>query len=541
MEAARVVVVTGSTRGLGLAAARAFLEAGDAVVLNGRSAADAPEALRALVVEADASTEAGVDALLDAARARHGRVDVVIANAGIADPTSPFHEATAAELGAVLATNLLGPLLLARALLARGVGARLVVVGSRAAATPEARSVAYAATKAGLEGMIRALAEEVRADRLAACGLRPASLRTELTRARVDPAAFAVLPEPDATARALVALTEAPAAAVHGRVFDAERLRAAPFSELVAAGPRATWPEFAPAEREWVPPASSRVSAVAPTYPDDARLRAAIAARLDRDEAEIVVGAGATELLFRVLDTLTGVGERVVVSDPSWAPFAARARMRERRVVPIPMRLGPAAARHDLDAIAAAAGRARLVYVDSPNHPTGAMLDPGGLSALLDALPPHVPLVVDEAWIEFASDAAARAVTVRDERLIVVRTFSKAHGLASLRVAYAVVGARAASLLRRAGHPYAVGGDALASAERALGDDAHLAHTIESARAARHRLVTHLEGRGARTLRSEAPFLLAEAAAVEALGLRTLSERRYFEDRFVALDVDALG
>ena len=137
---------------------------------------------------------------------------------------------------------------------------------------------------------------------------------------------------------------------------------------------------------------------------------------------------------------------------------------------------------HDLDAMARAVGeRTKVVFVANPNNPTGTWVDGNALSTFLAGLPQHVIAVVDEAYREYvAEDGYPDALAWLPQRpnLVVTRTFSKAYGLAGLRVGYAVSHPEIADLLNRVRQPFNVSSVALAAAEAALADEEHLARAV---------------------------------------------------------------
>jgi histidinol-phosphate aminotransferase len=235
--------------------------------------------------------------------------------------------------------------------------------------------------------------------------------------------------------------------------------------------------------------AARRALADAHAYPDDSchRLRAALAARHGVGPDEIVFGTGSNELISMIVHAFCRPGvDEVVTHEHAFisyrlfahahdAPFVATAVTPELRC--------------DVDALCAAlAARTRVVFLANPNNPTGAHVTRSELERIIEALPPRTLLVVDEAYHEYAVAAAAdypSALTYRagQPRLIVLRTFSKIHGLAGLRVGYAIAHPRVADYLNRVRRPFNVSTVAQAAALAALDDDAHVARSREVAAA----------------------------------------------------------
>ncbi|WP_177154303.1 aminotransferase class I/II-fold pyridoxal phosphate-dependent enzyme [Actinosynnema pretiosum] len=176
--------------------------------------------------------------------------------------------------------------------------------------------------------------------------------------------------------------------------------------------------------------------------PLSAGLEAKIAGHLGVGAERVVAGVGSAALLQQFLMTHAGAGSRVVHTWPSFEMYPLLIGNAQATAVAVP----DPDDRMDLAAVAAAVtDDTKVVLLCNPNNPTGEVLDAARLRGLLDALPPHVLLLVDEAYREFADpDVVADALDLArvDDRVAVVRTFSKAHGLLGLRVGY-LVGAEA--------------------------------------------------------------------------------------------------
>ncbi len=215
-------------------------------------------------------------------------------------------------------------------------------------------------------------------------------------------------------------------------------------------------------------------------YPDGHghALRAALAARHGVDPACVVLGNGSNDVLDLVARAFLGPGTEAVMSAHAFAvyPIATRAAGAEAVVAPA-RDFG-----HDLEAMAArVTARTRVVWIANPNNPTGTRLAPERLRAFLEALPPHVVAVVDEAYHEYAApagEAGAIAWLAALPRLVVTRTFSKAHGLAGLRIGYGVAAPEVAELLNRVRQPFNANAVAQAAAQAALADEAHIARSV---------------------------------------------------------------
>lgn len=193
-----------------------------------------------------------------------------------------------------------------------------------------------------------------------------------------------------------------------------------------------------------------------------------LADRLGRSADRVVTGPGSGALLQMFLSTHSGPGTEVVHAWPSFEMYPLLIRNSGAEPVAVPSD-GP---RHDLAALAeAVTDRTRVVLLCNPNNPTGEVLGHDQLAEFLAALPPHVLVLVDEAYREFAEPgtlADALALAVDDERVAVVRTFSKSHGLLGLRVGYLVAPASVAAPLHRMTPFFRVSTPAQAAASAAL-------------------------------------------------------------------------
>jgi histidinol-phosphate aminotransferase len=169
---------------------------------------------------------------------------------------------------------------------------------------------------------------------------------------------------------------------------------------------------------------------------------------------------------------------------------------------------------HDSAAILAGIGpRTRVVFLANPNNPTGTWFDEPELETLLRAIPGEVIVVLDEAYHEYSAEHGVPDGTrwlARHPNLVVVRTFSKAYGLAGLRVGYALSDPDVADLLNRVRQPFNVSVPALAAAAAALDDHAHLEATLVLNRAGIARLTEGLAALGLKVAPSAANFVLVD-------------------------------
>ena len=205
-------------------------------------------------------------------------------------------------------------------------------------------------------------------------------------------------------------------------------------------------------------------------YPDGFELTQALSGRLGVPMRQIVLGNGSNDVLELVGMAFLAPGCSAVYSQHAFAvyPLATQARGAQGIVVPA-KNFG-----HDLAAmLAAIRPDTRVVFIANPNNPTGTMLTATALESFLGRAPKNVVVVVDEAYNEYL-DPALRCPSIawlaRFPNLIVTRTFSKAYGLAGLRVGYAVCRPEVAALLDRVRQPFNVNNLAIAAAVAALAD-----------------------------------------------------------------------
>jgi histidinol-phosphate aminotransferase len=207
-------------------------------------------------------------------------------------------------------------------------------------------------------------------------------------------------------------------------------------------------------------------------YPDGNgyALKSALSHRLGVDMARIVLGNGSNDVLELAARVFLGPDASAVYSRHAFAVYPLATLACAALGIETPARDHG----HDLDAMAAAIRPdTRLVFIANPNNPTGTLLRPDELLAFLERLPETVAVVLDEAYGEYLKpDQRAPSLDwlARFPNLIVTRTFSKAYGLAGLRVGYAIAHPEVADLLNRLRQPFNVNSLALAAAEAALDD-----------------------------------------------------------------------
>ena len=245
-------------------------------------------------------------------------------------------------------------------------------------------------------------------------------------------------------------------------------------------------------------------------YPDGGgyRLRTGIAEELSLDRANVVLGGGSNEIIELLCHTFLNPQAELIAAEHAFVVYKLMATLFGAKYVEVP---DPGFI-HDLDAMADAITPAtRLVFIANPNNPTGTMVDQAAIARFMDRLPPHVIAVFDEAYIEFPEAAPDTLRYVREGRNVcVLRTFSKIHGLAALRVGYGLTPAPLAGLLQKARQPFNVNAIAQAGALAALADKEHTRNTWKNNRAGMTFYEQALRDRGLEYVPSHANFLLVK-------------------------------
>ncbi|WP_333771298.1 histidinol-phosphate transaminase [Streptomyces sp. IBSBF 2435] len=245
-------------------------------------------------------------------------------------------------------------------------------------------------------------------------------------------------------------------------------------------------------------------------YPDMAcsELTAELAARFGVPAAHVATGTGSVGVAQQLLQATSGPGDEVIYAWRSFEAYPIITRISGARAVQVPL---DAAERHDLDAMAdAVTERTRLIFVCNPNNPTGTVVRKAALERFLDRVPGDVLVVLDEAYREFNTDPEVPDGTdLYRERpnVAVLRTFSKAYGLAGLRVGFAIAHEPVAAALRKTAVPFGVsqlGQDAAVASLRA---EPALLERVAGLVAERSRVVGELTAQGWTVPETQANFV----------------------------------
>ncbi|SEN42178.1 histidinol-phosphate transaminase [Actinacidiphila rubida] len=245
-------------------------------------------------------------------------------------------------------------------------------------------------------------------------------------------------------------------------------------------------------------------------YPDlaCAALTTELAERFGVPASHVATGTGSVGVAQQLIQVTSGPGDEVVYAWRSFEAYPIITRISGATPVQVPL---DADERHDLDAMAdAITERTRLIFVCNPNNPTGTVVRRAELERFLDRVPSDVLVVLDEAYREFITDAEVPdGIDLYRERpnVAVLRTFSKAYGLAGLRVGFAIAHDPVAEALRKTAVPFGVSQLAQDAAVASLRAEAALLERVAGLVTERTRVVEALEGQGWTVPETQANFV----------------------------------
>lgn len=255
--------------------------------------------------------------------------------------------------------------------------------------------------------------------------------------------------------------------------------------------------------------------------PEIFELKQALAARLGIGAAHVAVGSGIDGLLGDTVRLLVEPGAAVVTSAGAYPTFNYHVAGFGGRLVTVPYRDD----HEDPEALLAAAARerARLIYFANPDNPMASWWDGRVIADMVARLPDGCTLLLDEAYAEFARAGTAPPVDPADPRILRFRTFSKAHGLAGLRVGYVLGEGGLIASYDRIRHHFGVGRLAQAAALASLEDEAHLADVVRRVAAARERIAAIARANGLEPLPSATNFVALDCGRDGAFARRVLA------------------
>lgn len=266
----------------------------------------------------------------------------------------------------------------------------------------------------------------------------------------------------------------------------------------------------------------------------------AIAATWDVRPPQIWLGNGGDAVLDFLARAFLDAGDRVLVPDPGFAYYGMSARYHHGEVTTYPL------AKSENFALTAATvldayDDERIVYLTSPHNPTGGTFTPSAIRTIARETGNQTLVVVDEAYGEYATTESAIPIVADRDDIAVLRTFSKAYGLAGLRLGYAVTPQPWANAYARVNTPFSASEIACRAGLAALDDETHVQRSVEAAKWGRTYLATELS---ARTFASEANFVLVDVSNVDPEGQQTTASfvtRAALERGVIVRDCTSFG
>ncbi len=259
-------------------------------------------------------------------------------------------------------------------------------------------------------------------------------------------------------------------------------------------------------------------------YPDGGgfRLRSAIAEKFGLSIGNVVIGNGSNEIIELLCHTFLNKDAELIAAEHAFVVYKLMATLFGAKYVEVP---DPDFI-HDLDAMAdAITDNTRLVFIANPNNPTGTVVGQEAIDRFMARVPDHVVVAFDEAYFEFLDEPFDTLKFVRENRNVaVLRTCSKIHGLAALRVGYGLCGKNVADLLQKARQPFNVNAIAQAGALAALTDDEHVEKTRQINREGLAFYEAAFRTRGLQYVPSVANFILVHVGDGDRVFKEMLSQ-----------------
>jgi histidinol-phosphate aminotransferase len=244
-------------------------------------------------------------------------------------------------------------------------------------------------------------------------------------------------------------------------------------------------------------------------YPDNGyvELKERLAKHVNVAPEHIAAGCGSVSLCQQLIQITSTVGDEVVFGWRAFEVYPLQIRTAGATPVPVPLRDHT----HDLDAmLAAVTDRTRLIFVCNPNNPTSTVVNPEALARFVAAVPPHILIAIDEAYVEYIRDGLlpdSLGLAREHSNVVVLRTFSKAYGLAGLRVGYAVGDPDVITALGNVYVPFSVTSISQAAAIASLDAADELLARTDAVVAERARVMAALRDAGYELPESQANFV----------------------------------
>ncbi len=248
-------------------------------------------------------------------------------------------------------------------------------------------------------------------------------------------------------------------------------------------------------------------------YPDGGSyyLRTAIAEKFGVKFENVMVGSGVDELLRILCVSVLGPGDEIIFADPSFVMYGISAMVANAGMVKVPLRDGYY---HDIPAmIDSITDRTKMIFVCNPNNPTGTIVKKDEIDLLMEKVPENVLVVMDEAYYEYVQDPdypQTMEYFKQGKNIVVFRTFSKAYGLAGLRVGYGFVEEKLGEVFHRVRNPFNVNLLAQTAALVALEEQENVRRVVDSTVAGKEQIYAGLDAMGIRYVPTEANFILID-------------------------------
>ena len=246
-------------------------------------------------------------------------------------------------------------------------------------------------------------------------------------------------------------------------------------------------------------------------YPDGGcfYLRKALSKKLSITEESIVFGNGSDELILIALRAFLEAGDEVVVADPTFLIYHIASMVKGASVKVVPLK----DYKYDLEAMASAiTGKTKVVFIANPDNPTGSYVSDKELTSFIEKVPEGVAVFIDEAYYEYARGGdypeTLELAKREDKNIIIARTFSKAYGLAGLRVGYGIMREDIAEVLNKVREPFNVNSLAQAAALASLEEEDYMKKSVELVREEGKRFYKFFDSLGVKYIPSRTNFIL---------------------------------
>ena len=262
-------------------------------------------------------------------------------------------------------------------------------------------------------------------------------------------------------------------------------------------------------------------------YPDGqaTTLREAVAKHDQVDPESLVFGVGADELIQLLTRTVLTPGSNIIVPDPTFGEYAMHAQIEQADAKKIPVK--PTTGQIDFEAMFSAVDdNTAMVWLANPNNPTGVFEKRAAILAFLEKLPKTVTLVVDEAYYDFVAqpDATVAQDVKHYSNLVVLRTLSKAYGLANLRVGYGIMQEPLYGVMQAVRLPYNLNTYQIVGGTAAIEDQAYLSQVVAKTQAERKLFQTFLRDNNLNFYESETNFIWIKVGDTKKVGEYLLSQ-----------------